>query len=240
MAPLITATETQAAFASVHNVNLLAANIGNGWFSSGSGIYSGKRVLKSYFNMTLGDSEMLIADVTEPVFVATSQPVPPAASFDSGNLPAGAVVVPFSVQTRGAVSATTTGGLNCSLHYFRLYARLSKGDESDRVGRPSSSGVYALIAFRGNYNGLFEADICALVACADNNSSQCGQNTFTGTVVFRDVLLCGDEMQSGMLHVCALSATYRRRHCSVRDVSPCWILGRGRDGPARIPAYLQR
>eukprot|EP01029_Cantina_marsupialis_P007470 TRINITY_DN1830_c0_g1_i4.p1 TRINITY_DN1830_c0_g1~~TRINITY_DN1830_c0_g1_i4.p1 ORF type:complete len:641 (-),score=180.06 TRINITY_DN1830_c0_g1_i4:801-2723(-) len=51
MSPVFTAAQYQRAWAYTHNVNLLAAGIGAGWFNSGSGIYNGRHSFSSVTNV---------------------------------------------------------------------------------------------------------------------------------------------------------------------------------------------
>jgi len=168
---LITATQVHVASSFLENTNLLAAGIGYGWHSSGSGIYSKGKILESYFNSnSQSANKLLIAKV--PIIEKKEidkRPIPQSdqkvsqmrgllkPNFKPFDLSNADVKIFSTADKRGRIEASISN-LKCSLNF--VVSNLSV----------SSNEQFALFAQVGKYCALQNTQICGLVKCASGSN----------------------------------------------------------------------
>ncbi len=148
--PIINAIQVQQGFSHDKNINLIAANPGIGFVSSGTGIYNRGKALTSFYNPTKNPmTKLLVANVTTStsplkdtvdIEETRSPEIPPAMSFTA--------FVPEAFHDYEFIQHA--GVLTC---HFKCSVRNATDD------------VYAAFALSGFGFPLFPQEICGLFKC---------------------------------------------------------------------------
>ncbi|XP_063754987.1 biotinidase-like [Eleginops maclovinus] len=195
--PFLDSVQFQSAFSLGANVTLLAANlrketvpITSGYKTmTGSGIYTPDSA--TYHHAQKGDPEegkLLVASVPVPQWVGqnvdtekgsvrapkTVSSVPPSSSTFHSSVKYDPLTFVLLTETEGKVNVCN-GTFCCHLQY-RL---IPQGDSNE---------LYALGAFAGKHNERFFIQVCALIRCAGNDVSSCGQEVLEAESKFDFVL----------------------------------------------------
>ncbi|KAJ5077478.1 pantetheinase [Anaeramoeba ignava] len=164
LAPAFSANEFQVGFSKSNKVNFLASNIGyDGFYSSGSGIFSNGLPLAFYTNDTIYPSNrLLIADV--PIIIEEK---PSIISFDSNFLEFDDLSIP-SFKKFQAIPGTSgslflsVSGVDCQVNYS-ISQNQSESFEIEE---------YALFAYSGLGFFPIQISFCGLTRCVPDPNQQ--------------------------------------------------------------------
>eukprot|EP01095_Lingulamoeba_sp_RSL-Kostka_P005833 TRINITY_DN1774_c0_g1_i2.p1 TRINITY_DN1774_c0_g1~~TRINITY_DN1774_c0_g1_i2.p1 ORF type:complete len:517 (+),score=102.19 TRINITY_DN1774_c0_g1_i2:203-1552(+) len=178
--PLMISIQLQSSFSRATQSNLLGSNIGDGFISSGSGIYSKGNPLNYYINpvyKTL-DSKLIIADV--PIISRYSDIEDNIKRYEEENVmknediksnfsspisfPEHATFYRFNATSNLSLTKTLTNkDLVCN---FNL-TTLSYENNDD-------NNLYSLVSYQGPYFGnLLSASLCSIIKCRDTSLDSC-------------------------------------------------------------------
>ncbi|KAL6053728.1 Symplectin/biotinidase-like protein 1 [Balamuthia mandrillaris] len=215
--PLITATESQQGWSRLNGVNLLASNTGLFARNSGSGIYSGGEALSTFYDPSspsAASSTLLVANVTSPPSTTRSRSSPSSSLTPSSS---SYLSVPLSTSLASNTDKTNnvewnyqsfkaasgkTYELNVEANGLLCTAKLSVAATSSSSSS-SPPETFSLVAFNGHYNGLFPAQICALMRCSTPTpslASYCSDaETQSSSTMFSSFAIRSELKQTGKL-----------------------------------------
>jgi len=197
--PYFSANQVQLAWSRDTGSNLLASGIGLNYYTSGSGIYTAGTPLEFYFNPTWNPSQKLLVHSlpknpnttnkekeVEDKWKEVEEEVTGEEIEDEYisfmrlvgvQGIAGAKIGTFLASSGASGSLSVSdGNLTCSVTY---------------LVSESAEDYYALAVLNGDYNGLFYAQICALLRCPSNSSS-CTEPVMNASTVFEQFSLSGN------------------------------------------------
>ncbi|GAM19788.1 hypothetical protein SAMD00019534_029630, partial [Acytostelium subglobosum LB1] len=177
------ARQMQQSWSYLNSANLLAANIGENFFTSGSGLYTSGNVLASTVNPTMvPGTKLLIARLpVDPVPANEHRrrhtPMP------LGDLPPqglnGSTVVPFTPEpTEQGVVVASNNGLECTLSY--------------QMSEQPTGELFALISYNQEFADYFNLQICYLTKCLNNTLEGCQYMVFDSETMFSSVTISGN------------------------------------------------
>jgi len=181
--PYITGTQVQEAWSRETGANLLASGIGTSWYNSGSGIYTNGISLENFYNPTGSSQEKLLVGqvpIKNPNEVTISEHGP---SFPrSEGLQSSANEFTFETFQAapgvGGNVSVSQGDLSCWASY-----RISPSS-------PSTNETFGVAILNGVYNGILNAEICALLRCPTPTS--CTTYAMSTTTIFDRFTITGN------------------------------------------------
>ncbi|KAF2068499.1 hypothetical protein CYY_010175 [Polysphondylium violaceum] len=192
------AREIQQSWSRLNGANILAANIGMASFFSGSGIYSNGNVLNSFVNPTMKPmTQLLTAKVPKDpsqANIADKQQHSNHHHYQNNivnelirsptsiNL----TMVPFEPNCQTDAPPITVTADNNGLHCQFTYS------SPHMASGASSIPLFSLIAYSGNFNDFFNAQICAVSICSGSTADTCMNNVFDSSIYFDSVSIQGN------------------------------------------------
>jgi len=209
------AREIQQSWSRLNGANILAANIGMASFFSGSGVYSNGNVLNSFVNPTMAPATQLVMarvpkDPTPSMKNIDKQYVNNDNQDDSSILISTSSISTQNIKIKS--SPLTLVGSPVSINFtmitfepnVNLNTPVTITAQNNDINcqftysstRYSSSNtntppLFSLIAYSGNFNNFFNAQICAVSICGGETEDTCMNNVFNSTIYFDSVSIQG-------------------------------------------------
>lgn len=208
--PLLASVQFHSAFARGLGVNFLAANIHKPqWRFQGSGVYSPEGMAAFDHNATVGSAPRLL--VTELDVLDRPQPPLSAGERLSGDRPERSSPILTDGDIPGSSAEPETAFVAELFHDLFNFVQLDDEEGSLEIchnqiccrlnysmnlpADPVQRELFAFGAFDGlhTYEGQYYLQICALVRCASQSRSSCGQPTNQSSTLFQRLFLRGEN-----------------------------------------------